>query len=252
VILSTLREGLFPEGCALCGRNLKPGTDAFYGLCGPCREGLDPPDMAARRCSLCGQPLISEAETCLDCRNGPERSFDRILPLFPYTGKYRKLLGAYKFGGRLSLGNFFARQLRRGLETLSREMAGTEGNAGPGEWPLWIPVPPRPGKIKTAGWDQIAYLAKLLKETAGPGKARPRGCLRRLPSETQKTLSREGRLRNLKDRIVLKKGAAAEAVPRGAILFDDVYTTGATMDACARALKSWGVRRVYGICLCRD
>jgi ComF family protein len=193
------------------------------------------------RCSICGQPLISETGTCLSCRNGKPRSFDRILPLFPYGGKYRKLLGAYKFGQRLSLGNFFAELLLQGLDLLFPEEKSGMG---------WVPVPPRSGKIKRAGWDQIEYLAKLLELQGripeNPGVFR---FLRRLPSESQKALNRTQRQSNLKKRIILNTSAK---LPKTALLFDDVYTTGSTMDACAEALKSGGVERVYGICLFYD
>ncbi|MDR2471393.1 MAG: ComF family protein [Treponema sp.] len=249
-VAAALREGLFPRGCALCGKALA-AAEAFYGLCGPCGERCrPPPDFAAGRCSLCGQPLISEAGTCLSCRNGPPRSFDRALSLFPYAGKYRTLLRAYKFGGRPELGNFFTKALERGMAAL-----GTEN-------PAWVPVPPRPGKIKESGWDQIEYLARILEQnrrSGGAGAFPVRRCLRRLPSESQKELDREERRRNLQGRIVpagrnpvLPRPARFPAFPPTAVVFDDVYTTGSTLDACAGALKSAGVERVYGICLCYD
>jgi len=266
-VRETIREELFPRGCALCGKALYGetpfGANAFYGLCGSCRELLSVPAAERGRCSLCGQPLVSERETCVPCRTGPARSFDRILPLFPYAGKYQKILAAYKFEKRLSLGNFFAEKLRQGLETLLNPgtpltaaggEAGTAraGNAQGMAERAWVPVPPRPGKIKQKGWDQIEYLAGLLE---GPlGSPLPvRRCLARLPSESQKELKKENRLLNLKGRIIVKRTArASRAVPKTAILFDDVYTTGTTMDACACALKSGGAEKVYGICLCYD
>jgi predicted amidophosphoribosyltransferase len=219
------------------------------------------------RCSRCGQPLISERTSCLPCRNGPPRFFNRALSLFPYEGKYQKLLGAYKFGGRRSLGNFFVSLLWQGLEILgSREALFLPDppepggvKKSPGET-AWVPVPPRPGKIKKTGWDQVEYLAKLLQTRppapGAPAPARFRNgtpvipvcrCLDRLPSQAQKELDREGRRTNLQGRIVVKSPP-----PKRAVLFDDVYTTGSTLDACARALISGGAEAVYGICLFYD
>jgi ComF family protein len=239
---AAIGEELFPQGCALCGKALYSGTEAFYGLCAPCRTMFVPTDTGEPRCSLCGQPLISEMENCLSCRNGPPRNFDRILSLFPYTGKYKKTLKAYKFGKRLGLGNFFADMLIQGLDTFFPEEKPGMG---------WVPVPPRPGKIKQTGWDQVEYLAKLLGKKQGripenPGVFR---CLKRLPSKSQKALNREQRQINLKKRIILN---IPGRLPQTALLFDDVYTTGSTMDACAEALKSGGVEKVYGICLFYD
>jgi predicted amidophosphoribosyltransferase len=259
-----IREFLFPRGCALCGKALCNKThDPFYGLCAACRDSLSVPDAERGRCSLCGQPLISEKDICLPCRNGPERSFDRLVSLYPYMGKYKKVLAAYKFGKRLSLGNFFAEKYRESMKLFSLIENSTEL--------VWVPVPARPGKIKKTGWDQIEYLAQLL-ETGSPfyqNKSIRRGtfavtrpgrvyrvmrCLQRLPSESQKVLNRENRLQNLKGRIIIKKsaGRALPVIPKTVIIFDDVYTTGATMDACAAALKQEGAEKVYGICLCYD
>jgi predicted amidophosphoribosyltransferase len=99
-------------------------------------------------------------------------------------------------------------------------------------------VPPRPGKIKKTGWDQIEYLAALLE------KLSIRRCLKRLPSKSQKELNRENRISNLKGRIIL-----TGTPPETAVLIDDVITTGSTMDTCAEVLKTGGAKRVYGICL---
>ncbi|MDR2072621.1 MAG: double zinc ribbon domain-containing protein [Spirochaetaceae bacterium] len=258
------RNWFFPEGCALCGKALRGATEAATGLCGPCEKNLSlSPEP---RCSCCGQPLISERTRCLSCRNGPPRFFNRALSLFPYEGRYQKLLGAYKFGGRRNLGNFFVPLLWQGLEILrSREPRLFPDSAGEKEGfgeTAWVPVPPRPGKIKKTGWDQVEYLAKLLEAYSpapGPGARSPlrfRGdspaipvcrCLDRLPSEAQKELNREKRRINLRGRMVVKSPP-----PKTAVLFDDVYTTGSTLDACAQALISGGTKTVYGICLFYD
>ena len=193
---------------------------------------------------MCGQPLISEQGNCLSCRNGPERSFDRLISLFPYLGKYKKALGEYKFKRRLNLGNFFAEKIWQGLDLLLNDLLQNTEEIT--EFVL-VPVPPRPGKIKHSGWDQIEHLAKLLEKDK---KHQITRLLKRLPSVSQKELNKENRLQNLKGKIIVKDNPGV--IPKTVILFDDVYTTGATMDTCAAALKSAGVENVYGICLCYD
>ncbi|MDR3171393.1 MAG: double zinc ribbon domain-containing protein [Treponema sp.] len=233
-----LREYLFPSGCAICGRMLLDSEEAWYGLCRDCMPGFAIDQEA--RCALCGRPLISEQGRCLSCR---EREgtyhFDRVMTLFPYTGAYRTLLRAYKFGKHRALGNFFQEKLIQGLSLFPASLLRTS---------VWIPVPPRPGKIKQTGWDQIEYLARLLERTPQQERGLPiYRCLKRLPSQSQKELSGENRKTNLLGRIRCTK-----KVPPEVVLFDDVFTTGSTMDACAAALKERGAEQVYGVCLFYD
>jgi ComF family protein len=229
-----LREFFFPAGCAVCGTVLASPDEARYGLCRGCRQKLIPP--AGERCRVCGRPLVSEQDHCLACRNGGGRSLDRGVLLYPYRGIYRRLLGAYKFGRNLGLGHFFAEKLREALSTLV-----PSGTAGPVfEPPVLVPVPPRPGKIRRTGWDQVEHLARLLEKGPLPVCR----CLRRLPSRHQKELNRENRRTNLRGKIVL----TGPAPPR-AVILDDVCTTGSTLEACAAALKAGGTETAAALCL---
>ena len=233
-----LREYFFPSGCGGCGEALVKAEDAYYGLCGPCRTFMSAALAGESRCETCGKPLISEKHTCLSCRekeadDSHAKRIARLRSLFPYTGKFRAILGSYKFGKSLGVARFLAQHLSAAADDFGAEEA------------VWVPVPPRPGKIKTQGWDQIEHLAKLLES----GRKRPRvyRCLKRLPSRSQKELNREQRGSNLKGRIIRTR-----QMPKTAILFDDVITTGETLNACAQALLEGGTEKVYGVCLFYD
>jgi ComF family protein len=207
--------------------------EAWFGICDDCRKTLtidkDP------RCDICGRPLISEIKLCLQCRNSETHYFDRLVALFPYSGKYRKLLTAFKFDKRACIGNFMVEKLFDGL-TLFPE--------GTLKTPVLMPVPPRPGKIKHTGFDQIECLTQKLEKIKSISIER---CLERLPSKSQKELSGKERLTNLLNRIKCHRRP-----PKEVVLIDDVITTGATMDACAMALKNAGTERVFGVCLFFD
>jgi len=237
--LFCLRECFFPAGCAGCGEPLS-GEEAFLGLCAPCRAIFEFCYEKEKRCEFCGKLLISETDSCLACRknlaieNGRySERLVRLRSLFPYSGKYRSVLGSYKFRESLGAGNYLSRFLMKALEGL--EFAPDTA---------WVPVPPRPGKIKNQGWDQIEYLANLLEKKSPIKVCR---CLKRLPSRNQKELNREERGINLKGRILCIKKP-----PETAIVFDDVITTGATINVCAETLLNAGSKNVYGVCLFYD
>jgi ComF family protein len=234
-----MRGYFFPFGCSMCGADLYGDVEAMYGLCGTCRDGIErelEETRAGEACDYCGKPLISEHGRCLSCREGEGRSYDRVRVLFPYTGKYRRLLAAYKFDKNPAVGNFLAEKILEAVGSFPPEAQ-------------IVPVPPRPGKIRKTGWDQVEYLTRLLERSGGGAIHRLAisRCLKRMTSKSQKELGRENRRSNLRGRI-----AAVRQVPQTAVVLDDVMITGSTLDACAAALKEAGAQTVYGLCLFYD
>ena len=258
--LYQLRERLFPNGCAICGEALLSAKDAYNGICPNCRDSFIDMIKNEARCQICGKPLITERDFCLSCRDKKQFS-DQIVKMrsiFPYTGKFKMILAEYKFRKTIALGNFFVFCLNSVLDGILITLEKPEELADA----AWVPVPPRPGKIKKQGWDQIDFLAGRLEKEYGRSRERHsdirnsnveacllpvRRCLERLPSRSQKELNREERGKNLKGRIICVKPP-----PKTAILFDDVITTGATLDECAKALLEGGAERVYAVCLFFD
>lgn len=236
----------FPRRCPLCGRPLVADLDAGTAepapgsgriplhaarnfLCGECLRLLRPYE--GELCRRCGKELISESGICMRCRER-EWSFEAARPVFPYDGAAAELIGAYKFAGRRELSRFFSRILARMLEE---------------NWPGWpvVPVPFRRSKIAAKGWDQVEEMAKDLERSGFC----VRRILERLPSGEQKRLSSGDRLENARKAYRLAPGAVA---PPEVVLLDDVFTTGATAEACSRALREGGARRVAFLALAAD
>ena len=151
-----LREYVFPFGCSICGTGLLNSEEAWYGMCGHCRKVLDAEfdegqagNTCGRNCARCGKPLVSEHGLCLPCRNREDFILEKIIVLFPYMGKYRKLLAAYKFNKNLAPAHYFAEKIFNTLGAFA--IAGTFAPDGA----AIVPVPPRPGKIRKTGWDQV-------------------------------------------------------------------------------------------------
>jgi ComF family protein len=230
--LFQVKNFLFPAVCALCGNSLVLFSEIKYGLCEKCGSSIK--HITGKTCKSCGKPIVSEIDYCLSCRNGIEHSYNRQWLLFPYTGKYRELMKKYKFEKNLPLADFFAEKIK----DILKDPIFTDAYI--------VPVPPRPGKIKDTGWDQVDYLVKRLKKLYGKGISVSR-CLRRRKSKVQKRLNRAERVENLKGRIYMHGKP-----PKIAVVIDDVTTTGSTMEICSSVLKEYGTEIVYGICLFYD
>lgn len=237
-ILAGIVDALAPRYCVLCGRAVASAGPGSGPLCPACVAALDaeayPGQTGASggvRCDRCGKPLLAELRTCLRCR-ASEPGFDSAYPLFPYSGLARRVVLAYKAASRRSLAPFLADRLGEA----SRERY-------PG-LPL-VPVPPRPGKLRRKGWDQVELLARELERR----HVRVIRLLSRSGGSEQKALDLEGRRKNLKGKFIPR---ASRSVPAELVLLDDVLTTGATLSECALALKGAGARRVYALVLAAD
>lgn len=201
-----------------------------------------------RRCNYCGKILISEQDYCTRCRqvmnsstsdgNGGEAAYKascaRVYSLFPYVGLGQKLVPHWKNDNIRTFSPVFAALIRSFL-TANLQLA---------QLPL-VPVPPRPQKLRKKGWDQVEDIVRELSIYPQTKICR---CLKRQDGTPQKKLSKTDRASNLLGKIHL----TSEPVPEKVLLLDDVMTTGATLEVCARVLKTGGCKEVYALCLFFD
>lgn len=227
------------EECVFCGHRT-----FSMPLCGECSQKLflnfALPD--ERRCAKCGKLLLSEETLCSSCRGKSVLSYaDSVFPLWSYRLWMKSLLFEWKINGCRSLSPLFALALEKALVNIYGKQRLV---------PL-VPVPPRPGKIKKTGWDQIDELCNILHSCYGRSVVH---LIKRVSDVQQKKLNRENRLSTsfssyrpiFKEAFRLKnKGLLPEEV----VLIDDVMTTGATIETCSAILKRLGVRKVQVITL---
>jgi len=225
-----LAELIFPGRCLLCGQWLPFAAGDGCPVCSECRSALTP--LSGDRCAVCSMPLSSERGICMRCREA-RYTFDSNVSVFVYGGAVRRLITLYKFSGRRRLSRLFASCL-----------APVIGGRFPGR-PV-IPVPPRPHR---RSMDAVERVARLLERDHGLEVHR---CLERTGTVQQKSLDFEERAENLRGRIRVGGRAGRASVPAAAVLLDDVFTTGATADACSRALREAGCASVSVVTLAID
>ena len=209
-------DAILPPQCLSC-RTLvaEPGQ-----LCADCWREIR--FIEAPFCSVCGRPFEFDSgpETlCGDCA-ARKPSFARARAVMVYDDHSRDLVLGFKRGDRLEGADFI------------------------------MPVPLHRRRLFTRRFNQAAVLAHSVGKTAQV-QVLSDGLMRTRATPTQAGLSRSGRFRNVRGAFAIRPRHRAAIRDRHIILVDDVMTTGATVDGCARAILRAGAARVSVITLAR-
>ena len=191
-------------------------------------------------CSACGVPFPYPAGEGALCGACAARApvYSRARSAFVYDAQSRTLVLSLKHGGRTdALAAFGPWMARAGAECL----AGAD---------VLLPVPLHPRRLRQRRFNQSFLLARAVSRASGvPLDAHVLRRVRATPS--QGGLSAKGRARNVAGAFAVREAAKAGVKGRRFVLVDDVFTTGATLEACARALKRAGAEDVSAITLSR-
>lgn len=226
-------DHVWPPLCANCDAEI----DA-PGLCPDCWERVS--FIGAPQCDMCGVPLpFGEAghAVCADCtRRRPP--FVRARAAFVYDADSRPMILAFKHADRTDLAPVLTTLLRRPAAALLADVD------------LIAPVPLHWRRLLSRRYNQSALLARRL------AKGSRAYCVGDLLVRTKATTSqggksRSGRARNVQGAFKVPPRHRAKLRDKRVLLVDDVYTTGATVEACARALLRGGAAAVDVVTLAR-
>jgi len=188
-------------------------------------------------CDRCGDPLPTwrqhptDAGPCARCRR-TRHAVDRARTVGEYTGPLRAIVHALKYDGRRSLAEPLAAMMRdRGAMLLAGAACA-------------VPVPLHASRRRHRGFNQSADLARHLGVPVVHALRRTRA------TATQAELPAAQRRRNVRGAFAPTR-AARRLCGAIVVLVDDVSTTGATLDACARTLKACGVAEVRALTAAR-
>lgn len=191
-------------------------------------------------CACCGLPFdfdVGKDSRCADCIARPP-AFDRARAAFVYDDFSRRMVLAFKHGGHTEGLTMFAAQMKR---------------AGRHFWPhadYLIPVPLHPSRLIRRRFNQSALLARRLAKMV-PASFEPDIMFRKRPTPSQGAQTYKGRFRNVQGAFFVSPQSCERVIGRHVVLIDDVMTTGATLQSCARTLKRAGASHIDVITLAR-
>lgn len=219
---------LFPANCVACGR-------AGSIFCPECAQAVEP--VGTEICRRCGRPQRSAIPLCANCQLEPYAplSMTRIAAL--HTTPLREAIHTFKYENRPEL-----------AELLARYLVALQMQLDP-LWKTWsvdgvVPVPLHDARLAERGYNQAELLADAFgRKVQLP--VHPAWIRRQRLTQSQVGLSAQARQQNVEDAFVAHPAVRGQRL----LLLDDVYTTGATMRACAAAALAAGATAVYGLAL---
>jgi ComF family protein len=222
-----------PPRCPGCGV-ITPDPHRFCLACWRSLTFLGEPC-----CARCGLPFDyggGEDAECGRCLAHPPR-FDRLRAAVAYGETARAVALKLKYSGRPGMAETLARFIERHLDARAGEA-------------LLVPVPLHRWRIWKRGYNQAALIASALSRRTGlPAEL---DLLRRIKATpTLRGLGRRERALAVRGAFRVPNEAKAALAGRRVILVDDVFTSGATANACAKALKRAGAGRVEVLCWAR-
>ena len=228
---------VLPVECVACGHSLS--TDPVPFFCRACWQTIR--QFQEPACARCDQPFVSPAATaftpdhqCQRCQERPP-DFQRAWTLFPYLPPLRDAICSFKYRGKHTMAKPLARLMISALP--------------PGiDVDVIVPVPLHPTRLRAREFNQSLLLAdQLSRHLSRPVSAT--NLVRIVATDPQTTLSRQERLRNLRKAFEIRK--PQDLAEKRILLVDDVYTTGATLNECAKTLRKAGAGPVFALTLAR-
>jgi ComF family protein len=241
--LDAVTAVLFPAPCRICESPLVRAS--LIPICDSCLAGLQP--LAGPMCPCCGRPYPKPfarpreeglpAHLCGACRRGIY-AFDCARSFAAYNDAMHSAILLLKYEQVTRLGKWFAAQLvavvQREAELLAAQCV--------------VPVPLHPDRRRERGYNQAELIARPLAKRLGL-PLRVDLLVRKLPRPDRLLLSRNERWQSVRGAYAIKAGERVDKLR--VLLVDDVFTTGATLDACSRVLRAAGAASIFGLTVAR-
>lgn len=237
--LDALASIFFPAPCWICDEPLTSAS--LIPICDLCISEIQPFD--GLQCQGCGRPFASPVvaesieKICFVCRRGAY-GFERARSYGLYNDALSGAILLLKYESLHRLGAWFADRL---VPIVREEFGGVEFDAV-------VPVPLHPSRQRERGYNQAELIARPLAKRLHL-KMATYLLVRTRPRPAKSVLTLKERWESVRGAYETRTGAKVDKLR--ILLVDDVFTTGATLDACARALREAGAASVHGVTVAR-
>lgn len=222
---------VFPGPCRICEELLTEAS--FLPICRECRDAF--PAIAERESNESGINPVGIGH--LASVHSREYAFESAASWGFYEGTLVRAVLLLKFESIEPLGDLFAKML-----------ADLAQKSGIAECDLVVPVPLHRDREKERGYNQAAVIAKPFAKRLGL-RYKPVLLTRIRPRPDKHILSMEERWESVRGAFATRPGSAVDNLR--VLLVDDVLTTGATLDSCAKTLRDAGAKSVVGLTVAR-
>ncbi|MBC7764875.1 MAG: ComF family protein [Hyphomonadaceae bacterium] len=224
-LLERVKRLIFVPKCIFCGEVLPLSITVC--LCEKCRAQA--PFANDKICERCGKPIdmVQGDLICKTCRN-EKRYFDKGISVFVYEEKPKQAIIRFKFYNKKSFARTLGSLLAQAIKDKLTDM----------EIDILTYVPLHPKRLRERGYHQTKMLAHYVSEICGLPMQEV--LVKTHYTPPQRTLKAAERKQNIANSFWV----ALDIKGKSVLLIDDVYTTGITVNTCAKALKKAGAKQV--------
>lgn len=232
--LNKIIEIMYPYTCPICGKITNKIDGKYQRICNECAMKLH--YIKSPRCLVCGKPLDDEdAELCFDCHK-TKHSYIQGTGVWTYTDEIKNSIYAFKYHNRRINKFFYADEIVGKCGKIIRNWDAD----------VLIPIPLHKSKLRMRGYNQAELIAQELAVRLEI-PVDDHLISRNRKTVPQKELDDIGREKNVENAFKIESNSVKY---KKVILVDDIYTTGTTIDACAKILLAAGAEKIYYVSLC--
>lgn len=232
-IFNVIINLIYPRRCPVCDNVL---SKQGILCCEECRGKLK--YIHEPYCKKCGKPVEDDAiEYCFDCSK-KEKAFINGRAVFLYDDNMRESIVRFKYKGKREYGNFYGQEI---VNVLGKYIMDLKIDA-------IVPVPIHRERFNNRGYNQANVIAKYIGKELGI-QVISDGLIRKINTVAQKELDNKERNKNLQNAFEINHNDKLWYNINKVLIVDDIYTTGATIDGCAKALLNYSKFDIYFVTL---